>query len=280
MVNLGLKSTQVDKFPDGILERQLVEHGGTAFLIDKGLLVADTLNIAIATDIAAWGTEFGGFQVSANGPKKTVLFAESALFADGSADTTVTFDLVPMDIRFRVNAFFTDWVDGQQEIQRGKMLVDPIVMKKKLSDCDSRPWCYWLLVVAVTNARVQLVVQAVQLTMGAIMSSPWSDTANMGGVILTKFEATWFPALSPACSHTGPAPYLVDRRAEEVSHAKTMPTSQAYRDMTVTLLSLAVCPAEMGVEEISSDSLSTRKEPVRASLYRFAEMAPESGGSQ
>lgn len=278
MVNLSLKSVQVDKFPDGTLRRQIVAHGGRAALIDKGLLPADNLNIAVAVEVAPWGTDFGAFKVAANGPKKLVAIKESQLFPEGDSSTTIGIELAPRDVQFRDNSFITDWVEGHTDIKRGKATVDPPDKKAGLVDNDLRHWSYRVLVVALDNSSVQMVVQAVPLNLGQVMSSPWATSVYMGGVMVAKFPAKWHPVLSPACRHEGPAPYLVDRRSGAVVEEGTMPTSQSYRNTVVDLLSLALCPGEVSVDVIS-DSNSTHCDPTVPVLHRFTELDPQSGGS-
>jgi hypothetical protein len=279
MCDQSLPQLAVAPLPAGTLAGQLVRHGGRAALINDGQIPDEELNIALAVDLRPWGTDYGCFRVVANGPELVVNIKESLLFAEGSPDTTIIMDIVPRDVEFINNTFFSAWTDGQEDIRRRTLSVDPASRFQFLSEDEFRPWSYRLVVAAPSNAQVELLVQVLPLPLAVVKSSPWSDSPYLGGIIVSRSRGHWFPQLSPACSHVGPAPYLVDRRSPANSAANILPSSQSYRDLVVTLLSTAVCPAGVPLPDITADSLSTRKEPLLGSFTRGVEMVVSPGTS-
>ena len=100
------------------------------------------------------------------------------------------------------------------------------------------------------------------------------DTEFIGGVILHRHLLAWHPRLPPGALHSGPAPYLVDRRTAAAKSADSLPSSQAYRDLSLHLLMSARAPAELIVTEISQISVE-RDEPTMGQFYKSSESPPE-----
>jgi hypothetical protein len=211
---------------------------------------------------------------------ETDLFPERPGAPLESPDVTYTFDIVPRDILFVHNTMATAWIDGQAEVRRGEVLVSPPNMKQSTSTREDRRWCYRLLVVARTNTQVQIVVQMLPLDIAVVESSPWFDSPQIGGLIVHRSQAAWHPQLPPSCSHAGPVPYLVDRRGPAAKEAGTLPASQMFRDLAARLLMLAMCPAAISVDQISTDTLSTRRDPVMGVFMSHVETEPSQGSSR
>ena len=155
-------------------------------------------------------------------------------------------------------------MDAQSEVMRGDMAVFPRDQKEALS---TREWSYRAVVVALNNTVAELWIQALPIPRRVIKSSAWMDTEFIGGV-------AWHPRLPPGALHSGPAPYLFDRRTAAAKSADSLPSSQAYRDLALHLLMSARAPVELVVDNISQITVD-RQEPTMGQFYASSESPPE-----
>ena len=211
------------------------------------------------------------------GPLIQVLIKENTIFQDGSADTSFSLDLKPIDLNLLNNSWMTPWTDGREQIEKGYITVLPENRLQEMSTREDRQWCYRLVVVAKTSLQVKVVVQVLPLDLATISSGLWADSTYLGGVVVHRSQASWFPTLPPACTHQGPAPYLIDRR--DVTASDVLLTLQAYRDLVFDMLRGMKCPVAVALTGINVATPNTKLDPVVGNIIRVEEEEAPQGGS-
>ena len=266
---MSAASASVPVIPTEVLRRQLVDHGGKASLISSQAIPDDEHIAVVSVALNHLGNDFGAFKVFCIGPEFDFDMPESHLFVGGSNEVFIRFHMDPDEFAFLPNSFITPWRDGKTMVIRNEVRIVPPLAKGPVADRD---WSFRGILVAANNTSVSLWVQALPLPVCCINGSPWGDTEFVGGVLIHQQPLTWCPQLPPVARLQGPAPFLVDCRSKVAAAARSLPSSQEYRDLSHNLLQLARAPAIVPLADISVAKLGDRQEPTSGVFFRGVEV--------